>query len=915
MSYSQWIADQINGGKSWDDLLNVSQEEFFSLREYQGIIPRSIKTLSDWQRAILERKAAYGAAVEATGISINDPLNLEIPRGVSSCWKAYRESLGHTMSSTAVENLERSAHWVLNQLARDSGIRKGLVMGSVQSGKTANMVGLTSMAADYDWNFFIILSGSIDNLRIQTRERFKRDLINTDSVQWHVLDYGCDSDHLYDYYSGRQVCLSDLKLNALGNHGHVDKYVMVCLKQSSRLGRLIKWLHSSDSIASKLRLIVIDDEADQASINTRLMEDAVDEEPEDDVERTRINQSIVSLVSNCTPEGEPSSAPLQSINYLSYTATPYANILNEKIDGYSLYPSDFIYSLPEPQAYFGAKVIFGSHSNPENYPGLNIIRPIFSGELSRLNNTKVPLISIPESLERALKWFFCAAAVMRQSDKKRPISMLIHTSPRVRIHLEQYLLVSKWLKSLDKDGFVSACKEIYEEETTHFTKADLLANFHDYDAASSVPDTLPAFEDIADDIKRLLSTITHIALDDNDDLEYTENGIHLCVDNCAAQRYAESDEYMRIVYPDSAALDKLNASPVFIVFGGNTLSRGLTLEGLVCTYFARNVTQADTLMQMARWFGYRKGYELLQRIWLSDESKKHFELLERIDEELKAEINNFVKEKRTPKEFGPKVLNSKSISRLRITAKNKMQAAVETGASFVGEAFETTKFRASDLTHNIEALDALIKEIGQAPVYSEHSKASLLWRGVATDIVLRFLSSYRLYDSENEKFARILQMITTANSELRYLDWNVVIVDGDSKTTNGSWNPYQGFSVRKSKRSKLTNEPDIDIHRLRYSKDALCDVPVSSLGQAQKAIYEEADRTGSAITLCKGKLGMTDTPLLLIYRLDKDAPREGAKKNGLDRTDLATDHDVIAYAIILAGDGKENAGPSALSIT
>ena len=911
MKHLLWISEQMNMGKSWDELMNISPDEFFELREILGIIPFSVKTLDDWRKVVAERKKVYAEVEQATGISVNESLNLEIPNGITSSWRAYRESLRGTMTDAAIQHVEQSSLWILNQLARDTGTRRGLVMGSVQSGKTANMVGLVSMAADYDWNFMIILSGSIDNLRRQTRDRFKRDLKNTDSVQWHVLDYGCDSDHLYDFYSEKQIAVSDLKLNALGNKERAEKYVMVCLKQSSRLTQLIKWLHSNQSIAAKLRLIVIDDEADQASINTKLMENAVDEEPENDVERTKINKSIVELVSNCVPGGVKSGNPLQSINYISYTATPYANILNERIDGYSLYPSDFIFSLPEPKAYFGEKVIFGSHSDKATYPGLNIIRLIDDAELSLLNNTKKQTKIMPDGLKMALKWFFCAAAVMRLQSKKRSISMLIHTSPRVKIHLTEYKLVLDWLRTVDKDEFIDECQALYEEEVQEFTKQDLLSAYSDYDFKDELPDELPSFDRISSDIRNMLSKITHIALDDGEDFEYTENGIHLCVDNCTAQRYADYDTYMRVAYPDQETLSKMSKSPVFIVFGGNTLSRGLTIEGLVCTYFARKVTQADTLMQMARWFGYRKGYELLQRIWMSKESKEHFELLQWIDEDLKKEFNDFVKTKKSPREFGPKVLNSQSVSKLKITAKNRMQAAVETGRGFSGDAFETTKFRESDLAGNIMAVEKLIGEIDSSPVYSEHSASSLVWRNVASGIVDRFLNTYQHYDDKQE---RIFEILNNANQEGRYLNWNIVLINGDSNTANGTWSPFKGFSLSKSRRTKLIGEPDIDIDRLRSSKDALCDIAVSTLFDWKLDLYNEVNDSGSAISECRGKLGLDDTPLLLLYRIDKDSTRIGGKANGKPREDIHTANDIVAYAIILSGDGKTNVGPSSLSI-
>ena len=157
----------------------------------------------------------------------------------------------------------------------------------------------------------------------------------------------------------------------------------------------------------------------------------------------------------------------------------------------------------------------------------------------------------------------------------------------------------------------------------------------------------PAFDEIEGEIRELLNDVRNIELGDDKSLEYG-TGVHLCVDNCRANKVAEEGTYLRIVYPTSNQLSAMEKAPVFIVMGGNTLARGLTLEGLVCTYFARNVNQADTLMQMARWFGYRQGYELLQRIWMPVGVQEKFELIAEIDEKLKAEFEDYMKKGKSP---------------------------------------------------------------------------------------------------------------------------------------------------------------------------------------------------------------------------------------------------------------------------
>ena len=214
-------------------------------------------------------------------------------------------------------------------------------------------------------------------------------------------------------------------------------------------------------------------------------------------------------MNNYTKDSIPSARQLQSINYISYTATPYANILNERIEGYSLYPSDFIFSLPEPKAYFGAKVIFGSHSKPEEYPGLDIIRKITLEEFKELEKMKNgPTITIPTELKKSLEWFFCAAAVLRLKNKSpKSISMLIHTSPRVRIHMTEYYTVVTWLNTVNTDSFVNECEGVYTDEVGKFTLQNLKAGYKDYQLLDQVSE-LPAFSEIKDDIAVLKTKIT-----------------------------------------------------------------------------------------------------------------------------------------------------------------------------------------------------------------------------------------------------------------------------------------------------------------------------------------------------------------------------------------------------------------------
>ena len=402
----EWIAGKIESGSRWDEITvygkdasnleELKDEELFPL----CLTPEMwVEFVEYYKSIIIPVQMVEGedvVAIDKGGLSNS----FGIPSGYSSAWERYKNYLANKMSPESIANLQKSCLWILNHLSSDtriSGGVKGLVTGSVQSGKTANMEGLISMAADYDWNFFIILSGTIDNLRKQTRDRFKEDLCNCEGILWRVLDFTSDD---------KKTTADELKLNSLsGSKNFSNRYLTVCLKNRKRLEKLIDWLYSDTTRTNKLRIVVIDDEADQASINT------ADITPDEEQERCAINQMIVNLVNGRKSDGSIPEVKVQSMNYIAYTATPYANVLNEA-PGESLYPKDFICTLPEAHEYFGAKVIFGN--DEEDAPGFPIIRNIPAADENELKKLyKGDSLSLPNSFKRALAWFLCASAMQR----------------------------------------------------------------------------------------------------------------------------------------------------------------------------------------------------------------------------------------------------------------------------------------------------------------------------------------------------------------------------------------------------------------------------------------------------------------------------------------------------------------------
>ena len=873
----------------------------------------------EWSTFVDEYRATFVQVGDMYGISAGRESNtLPVPTDLGSPWVRYKRYLmgqldgKRRINDAAIAEIEKNCHWILNHLSRDTrgtGPKKGLVMGSVQSGKTANMIGLATMAAHYDWNFIIILSGTIDNLRRQTRDRFIDDLLTSGGVMWHILEKTGHPGYMMDITNQERYMTETLSLNLFQegrqHNQWMHRYVTVCLKNPSRLRNLIKWLHANPARAARLRILVIDDEADQAGVNTRKMNP--NEADEDLIERTAINQLIIDLVNGKDEEGAPTRAPFQAMNYISFTATPYANVLNEAFES-SLYPKDFICSLPESKEYFGAKVIFGS-AEDDRYPGLDIVRTIPLKELNDLNTLHDgSAFALPDEFKRAICWFLCAAAILRIRGYKKSISMLIHTTALQNGHFGEYEVLKSWLERERSTGTIlDGCRIVYDEEKDKLTPEILAEAYPDYGAIAEVNGIFPDFELLKPEIELLISNIRNIMMDDDNVLSYNEDAIHLCVDNCKANRVSEDGVHMRIIYPDKP----MNKAPVFIVMGGSTLARGLTLEGLVCTYFGRNTNQADTLMQMARWFGYRKGYELLQRIWMPDLVRQKFILLEEIDEKLKSEFEEFMLKGKSPAQFGPRITTSSKIARFLLTSKNKSQNAAECAFDFSGDSYETTKFENNDdLAANIKVVEHFIEKLGHASV-SKMNTSAFVWRSVDTRLIVsEFFEKYKIFEcsSLSKDIPVFLNWLQQMNGEEKYLKWNVAVV-GD-KAAPSKWT-IDGVHVGKIERSKKSKSIYIDIGSLRSGLDALCDIDPDKLLPEQLAHYQETLRTRKSIISLRGELGLEDVPLLLLYCIDKE---RGKDTKAGTKTKLNSKHDIIGFSIVVAGESSGNGHAKAVTV-
>ena len=863
-------------GKNWDYIFTYGKSSNEELQKhldalYEGGNFNYPITAKEWKEIVKSEKEIEEKAKEIVMVSKGvEKGSLEVPVNERSAWQIYKEKLkSKNWNSVAIKELEKSTISILRKLSintLETGPRKGLMIGHVQSGKTASMTGLMAMAADHGWNMFIVLSGLIENLRSQTEKRITEDIMyKPGNLTWVGLNNLSTSSPHHE----RTQTLSF-------EEGSRARYFTVCLKNKTRLENLINWLYEDKNKLSQMKILVIDDEADQAGINT------TDIKKE---ERTVINSLIIKLV-----EGLGKNKA-RAMNYISYTATPYANVLNEA-GPKTLYPKDFIGLLPTSTEYFGPKQIFGLEDSEEK--GLNIIRVVGDEEVKEINEMQKNKreYKITPALCEAVCWFLCAASMMRFNGYRKPVSMLVHTSHLTVVHGEVADMISAWLKRVSNKKILELCKQLYEREKHLFTVNDLYNSFKEYSVSRDKINGYPAFEKIKEEIIELKNKVSHIRLGDDDELSY-HNGIHLCIDNCRFNGIDDESNFVRLAYPEQAKLQQLDKAPAFIVIGGNTLSRGLTLEGLVSTYFLRVGRQGDTLMQMGRWFGYRHQYELYPRIWMTEDTKDKFVFLATLEEELREELLAFQVQNSSPEEYGVLIKNSPKVSWLRITSENRSQGKKVAEWDFSGTSNQTVVFDIDPETikHNIQVTETFLNCLPEPEESSLNN--SLVWRNVDFHILKNnFFSKYSV--SKNSTALNDMNLFCEwyekVQNEIGFTGWNVILggtKDGDK------WHIGKktvGKIKRSVKHDKGGNSVSIGV--LRAPSDLYADFTEEQLKKAGISKNSKLEISNWAVNMKREKVGLNKTPQLIIYRIDK---------NNLNLKNRKIVNDLIGINVVVPG--------------
>ncbi|RSS90638.1 hypothetical protein EF919_24145 [Streptomyces sp. WAC02707] len=673
-------------------------------------------------------------------------------------WRRQRSFLRHVLrrEEYEIDSVDRSSDRVLAHLENPQHPSRfnvrGLVVGHVQSGKTGNFSALIAKAADAGYKIVIVLSGLHNSLRQQTQKRLQRDLGHEDVEFPEGVGQG-ESDKWWTWLTNDSLGGDfNTSANAGFLQGH-NQVILVVKKNKSRLDRLLGWLENK--VPDHVPVLVIDDEADQASVNTggnrhggkpiAEVSDLTsadydgDAPAEDELDPSAINLRIRKLLNS-----------FARCSYVAYTATPFANVLinpdaRDWEAGQDVFPRDFILTLPHPPGttYVGPERLFGREQLPgenANPDGLDVIRVVPDLEVLQVAPPRTKKRSsspqVASSLRRAL-WDFLLAAAGRlaRSGKDHPCTMLVHVDMRKEaqdqlaeeIRGELSHIRQQWL--YNRSEFLPLLRDRWEKEFRPLTSSIDL----DLDAP---------FEGLEPYLDALL-----------------QPGIELRVLNSN--------------HDDELDFD-IESNLKAVLVGGNKLSRGVTVEGLLVSYFVRRTAYYDTLLQMGRWFGYRGDYVDLTRLYSTDELIRWFHDLATIEEELRRQVEHYARRGFSPMKAAPRI---RSHEKMLPTSKNKMKEAEEQ-ESFDGRKLQTLRFPFDDpaaldlFEHNLGETRRLLSSLG-APKHNEPGKFG--WEGVSADAILRFLESFRFGDQQSLDVSAVTRYIQAQTAYNELVSWRVLV--------------------------------------------------------------------------------------------------------------------------------------------
>lgn len=702
--------------------------------------------------------------------------------------------------------------------------RRGLVMASVQSGKTSNYTGLICRAADAGYKIIIVMAGVHNILRNQTQSRLEEGFTGFDITdERKPVGVGnrrrtkepmvCTS-RKSDFNKGRVETLLGLQVTNTN-----APWLFVIKKNSSALRGVYEWLASQHTIED-YPLLLIDDEADNASINGKYIANKNIDEV------TKINGQIRKILNYFNKKA-----------YIGYTATPFANILIDpdiELDEYGkdLFPKSFIYTLEESTDYFGVRQVFSDYdsSHPKH------LRFIDDNQLILPAKHKSDFVveELPYSLQSAIQTYVIATAIRYlRGDKDEHSTMMVNVSPYTAVQNSVYHLISAYVEKLRDASKSFGSLPVDLAISSSPLLNEMMATWqYEYSKIEGI-----VWADIQKQLYEVLKSV------------------HVEIVNSKS----------------SGRLDYENRVEHVIAIGGYRLSRGLTLEGLVVSYYSRNAKAYDALMQMARWFGYRFGYQDLCRVWMSDEAAGWYKYVADATESLVDQLRNMRQQNRTPRDFGLRIRQHPDT--LMVTARNKLgKSQVLMQIDYNNSFIETVALlRDQDSTaSNVSATKRLADEILASGIALEDSKfgSGKIAYDVSVDIVKSFLREFKNanVDSVASNPDTLLEYITKREDEGELKDWDVLFASGNSGLSPFELNPN---TVIKRERRKPGSSSTVNVLFVG-EKRRLSSRGVSKAGMTETQIEkaeEEYAKDHSSSKNCSDRYynAEREKPLLVIH--------------------------------------------------
>jgi len=770
---SGMIVSVINA-KYEDDIPTL--EEFVSEAQLIYNVNESIFPISDNEFENLLKSlretvlVTIGDAHSLRGIDTNHQSWYTLHKNDGFYWNRYRKYLEvkKKWSPEVTKRLNDTTNSIMDDLGDPTNpkkmfSRRGLLLGDVQSGKTATYTAICNKAADSGYRVIVVLTGMLENLRFQTQERLDAEFAGRESK--YALDTKADQKiknrsvgvgRIGPFDVEKRIsCFTSvstdfskkvLKSNDLTLRNLKGTALFVVKKNKSVLGHLHQWLlenNADENNKIDLPLLLIDDEADNASVNTN----------SEDKNPTAINNAIRNILDS-----------FYQSSYLGITATPFANIFIDPVtaDGKpdDLFPRHFLTVLPSPSHYIGADSIFGTGNEKNwhiryNAPYSGAIINIYNSEMENYFKFKHKktlsdeLFSLPASLEEALCYFLLTNVVrdMRGDDTEH-CSMMVNVSRFTDVQNRISELVEIWLKKVQSE--VEDYAMLEPEKALEIKSLQMLyAIWEQYDFSRKAECDWATMQQVF-----LFEGINRIEV----------RAVNQKTGAASLNYYAYKNIGLRV-----------------IAIGGNSLSRGLTLEGLCVSYFYRNTMMYDTLLQMGRWFGYRPNYDDLIKIWMGEDAVEWYGFIADATNELKSELYKMERQHQTPEEFGLKVRQDPNS--LIVTARNKMRTGtlVTRPITVSGRLIETPRLknRADSLEANEKACKKLIAELdGIAGVTREMNANphAVLWRKVPKKFVIELVRNFDAHPWHLNFQSIALSDYISENDNLD--DWDVAIPFG-----------------------------------------------------------------------------------------------------------------------------------------